>query len=186
MRRFHFLAISMVAFAALLTGVVLADIASASRAPAGSKRPPPNPPAHRLPPASAVTLSSLPDPSQAREPVLLSGSIKGPVTSGVHVTVWRKRPRDKHFRRVLATTSNSDGDYAVLASGPGIDTNVRWYASTRGVSSPVILQRVRALITLTSSTAAAVPGQPVRLTGYVTPWHGGNTALIQQLAANGR
>jgi hypothetical protein len=173
MRRFHFLAISMVAFAALLAGVVLADIASASHAPAGPKRPEPKRPAPKPAPVSGVTLSSLPDPSRAREPVLLSGALVGRATAGVHVTLWRKRPRNKHFHPALVTRCDARGRFAVLVSGSGVDTNTLWDARAGNVTSPTVLERVRALMTLKSSITAAVPGQPVHLRGRVTPWHGG-------------
>ena len=186
MRRFHFLAISIVAFAALLAGVGLADIASASHAPAGPKRPGPERPVPKPSAVSAVRLSSLPDPSQAREPVLLSGALVGRATTGVRVTLWRKRPRDKQFHPVLVTRSDIKGHFAVLVSGARVDTNTWWYATAGEVTSPTVLERVRALMTLKSSITGAVPGQPVQLSGRVIPWHGGDMLEIQQLAANGQ
>src|SRR5258708_40012328 len=106
--------------------------------------------------------------------------------AGVSVTLWRKRPRDRGFHPAFNTPTETGGNYAVLVSGTDVSTNVQWYATTNGATSSTSLQRVRATLTLSSSATAAAPGEPVRLSGHVIPWHGGDRVQLQQLAANGQ
>ena len=180
MRRFHVLpisivafaaAIALVAFAAAIALVAFAGPASASRAPAGPKR-------QRA--VKAVTLATAPNPSTARQPIVLSGRVVGFLRAGTLVSLWRKRPRDRRFHIALQTRTDRKGRYALLASGTGVDTNSQWYAATHGVASPISVQHVRALLTLKSSTTAAAPGDRVGLSGHATPWHGGDRVLLQR------
>ena len=182
MRRFHFLPISIVVSLAVITAAVFAAAALASKAPAG----PPKPPKPKPPAITGVTLTPAPNPSQAGQPIILSGSVVGVLTAGVPVTLWRKRVRDAHFHAAFRTTTVGGGGYAVLVSGSDLNTNVQWYATTSGVTSSTALQRVRAAVKLRTSTTGAAPGDPVQLSGHVAPWHGGDSVQIQQLAANGR
>jgi len=174
MRRFHVLPISIVVLAAALATAALSGMARASRAPAGAKQPPA---------VKAVTLVTAPNPSLAGRPVLLSGRVIGVRPAGIRVRLWRKRPRDRHSHVALTAPTDRNGRYEVLAFGT--DVNVQWFATTRGVRSSALFQRVRALMTLKSSTTAAAPGDAVQLTGHVLPWHGGDRIQIQQRAATG-
>jgi phospholipase C len=181
MRRFHFLPISIVVLSVSVAAALFAAAAGASRAPAG----PPKPPKPKPPVVKALTLAAAPNPSQAGQPILLSGRVMGIQKSGVAVTLWRKRPRDRNFHQAFVTPTGVGGNYGVLVSGTDVNTNSQWYATTHGVTSSTALERVRAALTLKTSTIGAAPGEPVQLRGHVTPWHGGNSVQIQQLAANG-
>jgi phospholipase C len=181
MRRLYVLPITIVAISAAIAAVALVGSASASRAPTGPKRSVPKRPA-----VTAVTLAPAPNPSQAGQPILLSGRLLGSRPAGVPVELWRKRPRDRRFHLAFRTPTDAKGRYALLVSGTDINTNVRWYATTRGVTSSIALQRVRALLTLKSSATGVAPGEPVRLSGHVTPWHGGDRVQLQELAATGQ
>ncbi len=179
MRRFHVLPISTVVLVAALAGVAAGGPAGASRAPGGSKRPP------KPPPVTSLTIASTPNPSRAGQPVLVSGQVLGSARAGAPVTLWRKRPRDSSFQAAYETSADAGGHYAVAVTGSDLKTNVEWYAATHGVSSPIATQRVKALVTLASSTTAAAPGDPVRFRGHVTPWHAGDSVQLQQLNAAG-
>ena len=179
MRRFHVLPISTFVLLAALAAAAVAGPAGATRAPA---RPKP-PPMRRE--VTGVTIAASPDPSRAGQPVLLSGQVQGPGSAGVAVTLWRKSPGDSSFDLVLYTSANASGDYAVMATGSDLDTNAEWFAEADGVKSPIVAQRVKALVTLTTSTTVATPGDAVRFRGHVTPGHAGDQVQLQQLNAAG-
>ena len=183
LRRFHVLPISTLALAAVLAaaGVAASAAGSAGASPAPARaKPPPKPP-----PVTGVTIASSPNPSRAGQPVLLSGQVLGRGGPGVPVMLWRKRPLDGSFHSAFRTTADTAGHYAVMATGSDLDVNTEWYAEADGVSSPIATQRVRALVTLTTSTTAAAPGQAVRFRGHVTPSHAGEEIQLQQLNAAG-
>ena len=162
MRRFHVLPISIFALSAVIAAALLVAPAGASRAPSGAPKPP------NRPAVTAVTLTAAPNPSQAGQPILLSGRVVGIRKAGVPVRLWRKRPRDRRFHLAFSTPTETGGNYAVLVSGIDVNTNVQWYATTHGVTSSTALHRVRATLTLKSSATAAAPGEPVGLSGHVT------------------
>ena len=180
MRRFHVLPISTLAVVATIAAAALAVPAGASRAPAG-----PKPVKHKAPPVTAVTIAAQPNPSLAGQPVLFSGRVIGTRRAGAPVQLWRKRPRDGRFHLAFQTQADAAGHYAVLVSGSEVNTNTQWYAATHGVSSTTAAQRVKALLTLNSSTTAAAPGETVKLGGHVKPWHAGDHISLQQLSAAG-
>jgi phospholipase C len=180
MHRLHVLPISIAAFIAALAAVALATSASASHAPSGAKHPPP-----KRPTVTAVTIASSPNPSQAGQPVLLSGRVVGIQKAGMSVALWRKLPRDHSFHLALQTPTDSSGHYAVLVSGTAVNTNTEWYATTHGVSSSTAAQAVHALLTLKPSAPQAAPNEPVGLRGHVTPWHGGDSVLLERRTLTG-
>jgi phospholipase C len=179
MRRLHVLPISIAALIAA-AAVALASSASASPSRPGGRHPAP-----KRPKVSAVTIASSPNPSQAGQPILLSGRVVGMKKAGMPVTLWRKLPRDAGFHAAIQTPTDSSGHYAVLVPGTGLTTNTQWYATTKGVASPTTLQAVYALVTLKSSEAQAAPNELVGLKGHVVPWHGGDPVVIQRLTATG-
>ena len=86
MRRFHVLPISIVSLVAI-AAVAFAGFARASRAPAGPKKPA----------VKAITFTTAPDPSQAGQPVLMSGRVIGIRKAGM--VVWPQRMGEAIGRR---------------------------------------------------------------------------------------
>jgi phospholipase C len=179
MRRLHVLPISIAALIAAFAAVAVASSASASPAAAGGK------PAPKRPKVTAVTIASSPNPSQAGQPVLVSGRIIGIRKAGVRVTLWRKFPREQRFHVAAQTPTDSTGHYAVLLSGSALNTNAQWYATAQGISSSTAFQTVRALVTLKPSTAAAAPNDVIGLRGHVTPSHAHDQIAIERLTNDG-
>ncbi len=130
---------------------------------------------------SAVTLAAAPDPASPNTPVIISGRVTGPGRVGAPVTVWREMAQQKRFRVAIRTVTDAMGYYAVVLPAASVRTNSRWYATARGVSSAPVRQSVRALVSLQPSSTLVAPGDRVVLSGHVTPWHGGNHILIEQL-----
>jgi phospholipase C len=129
----------------------------------------------------AVTLAAAPNPASPDTPVVMSGRVTGPGRGGAPVTVWREAAQQTRFHFVRRTVTDATGYYALVLPAASVTTNSRWYATARGVPSAEVRQSVRALVSLQPSSTLVAPGDRVVLSGHVTPWHGGNHILIEQL-----
>ena len=131
-----------------------------------------------------MTITAAPDPASPAAAVVISGTVAGPERAGALVTVWRMLPREARFHVALSAITDARGRYAVILPPAAVMTNAQWYASAGGVRSEPASQSVTALISLRPSTTLVAPGDRVVLSGHVTPWHGGNRILIEQLRRN--
>jgi phospholipase C len=128
-----------------------------------------------------LTISVAPDPAPAGVPVTISGRLIG-VARGRHVVLlWRQRLGERRFH--LAGATIAENRHYQFQQRPR--RNQLWYVTSGRLSSRVVLGRVQALITLTSSQTAVPPGVKVRLTGAVTPSHAGEEVEVRQLRVGG-
>jgi phospholipase C len=128
-----------------------------------------------------VTISIDPDPAQAGQTVTIAGRLVG-LPRGRHVvSLWHQLPGERRFR-MFATTLARGGRYE-FQERPR--RNGLWYAATAGLTSRVVLGRVRALVTLASSQTDVPPGVAVKLSGAISPSHAGQLVAIQQLHVGG-
>ena len=161
--------------------VVLSAAAVVTAARAGASE---HPPVHANRGVTAVTISAAPDPASPAAAVVISGTVAGPERAGALVTVWRMLPREARFHVALSAITDARGRYAVILPPAAVMTNAQWYASAGGVRSEPASQSVTALISLRPSTTLVAPGDRIVLSGHVTPSHGGNRILIEQLRRN--
>ena len=139
----------------------------------------------KAPKKPVITLASVPDPSSVGTPVTILGQVRGRHTQGIRVVLWTMLPRQRAFHFALATTTGVGGHFAVALGPQAVSTNREWYVTALGAQSPVLLQRVRAAVSLQSSSMLVAPGDRVVLSGQVRPWHGGDTVALEQLEPGG-
>ncbi len=131
--------------------------------------------------APRLTISVDPDPGQAGQPVALSGRLFG-VPRGRHVvSLWSRRLDQRNFH-LYDTTLTKHGRYEFQERPT---KNRLWYTTTDGLTSGMVLGRIRAEVTLASSQTNVPPGVAVTLGGLVVPSHSGDEVTVQQLQVGG-
>ncbi|MDQ6776171.1 MAG: alkaline phosphatase family protein [Actinomycetota bacterium] len=134
--------------------------------------------------AVRVSIVSAPNPSTAGARVTILGRVQG-ARVGTRVELWHRLAGWRRFHRVSGSRTGRFGDYKFVR-GPGIvETNRWWYVGAADRRSRPIVQRVRAVVTLSASDGSPAIGENVTFTGQVTPAHAGDPILLQQAAAGG-
>jgi phospholipase C len=128
----------------------------------------------------ALTIESTPNPSVAGHAVTVKGQVFGTPSASVPVELWTKVAGARRFRLTQSTRTDSAGAYSITVPAGQVDVSRQWYARAGGSRSPTVTQTVDALVDLTSSVNLPVPGQPIKLTGAVFPWHGGDQVQLQR------
>ncbi len=131
-----------------------------------------------------LTIASAPDPSQAGLPVIITGQLTGPRHANAVISLWQRLPWQRRFHRALRVRTDALGRYSITKAN-GVATNRRWYVVAHGLQSRTLTQRVRALITLTTSPTIADTGEVVTISGQVTPSHAGQRVMIEQRSPTG-
>ena len=90
----------------------------------------------------------------------------------MRVVLWYRLAGWRRFHPPARTTTDASGRYGIMRPAGRMQTNQAWYVVAGGLRSRTLNERVHALVVLNVSGTAAVPGEPVRLTGHVTPSHG--------------
>jgi phospholipase C len=136
---------------------------------------------------TTVTISVAPNPSQADSPAVISGRVSGTARAGANasVTIWRMLPGGPGFHSVFRAHATRSGRYAVIVPAGAVSTSSEWYAAADGVSSAVVIQSVRARVTITSSDLLPIPGERIVLHGHLTPRHRGTRMLLERLTGGG-
>jgi hypothetical protein len=103
------------------------------------------------------TIASRPNPSTAGDEVTISGRVLF-APAGTRVVLWHRLPFQRHFTRVVSTTTDGSGFYSIRRKPDLVDTNRRWYVTAQGKRSRTVEQSVHTLVTLTASTTTpAIP-----------------------------
>ncbi len=130
--------------------------------------------------AARLSITAVPNPSVAGLQVDIAGRLSGPAPARRRVVLWHRLPWQRSFHRVLATQTDSAGQYLIVRHPGVVETNRRWYVTAAGLRSETLTQRVHALVTLSAATTAPSPGDAVAFTGRVEPTHAGETVLLRQ------
>jgi hypothetical protein len=101
------------------------------------------------------------------------------------IVLWQRLTGQRKFHRVALTRTDRTGHYRIVWRVGRIWTNHRWYVTARGLRSRTITERVRALVTLSSSASAAAPGDLITFAGHVAPAHSRQRIAIEQSAGSG-
>ena len=131
-------------------------------------------------PSGSLSIASSPDPSMAGRKVVISGGLTGNPVSGAQVALWRELSGQSSFHQVAQTTTDSAGQYTFTMKRGSVNADQQWYVTANGLTSPTLQQKVDALIGLAAGSRTATAGQPVALSGHVTPSHAGQVLLIEQ------
>jgi phospholipase C len=134
-------------------------------------------------PPSSITIKASPSPSTAGEPVTISGRVKGTKRAGRPVALW-SMPAGQHiFTATAHGKTSAGGNYVFKLHSGEVLTNRQWYVSSGPIRSPTISQTVYARVTFTVSDRLPYPEEREVLKGRVSPFHGGDSILIQRRAA---
>jgi hypothetical protein len=134
--------------------------------------------------AIGLTIDSTPDPSTAGGPITISGRLLGLAQPGTPVVLWSMLP-DQRLHRVLQTSTNAAGEYAIVRGPGAVETNRQWYVTARGSRSRTVTQSVHALVTLVASAPGAAPGDRLTFSGHVRPADAGRRVLLEQHSDRG-
>jgi phospholipase C len=130
-----------------------------------------------------VSMWVAPNPGLANRPTLIWGRMRGiRHSAGVRVTIWRMVSGKRHFHRSFEAVTDRTGRYRLVVPPSAVRRNAEWYAAARGVKSATATQHVQAQVSLTPSDSFPIPGESLRLSGHVTPWHHGDRVLLERLA----
>jgi len=112
--------------------------------------------------------------------VVISGRLTGNPASGVQVVLWRELSGQSSFHQFAQTTTGSAGRYTFTMKRGSVNADQECYVTAGGLTSPTLQQKVNALVGLAAASHSATAGQPVTLSGHVTPSHAGQVVLIEQ------
>jgi phospholipase C len=130
-------------------------------------------------PGASLSIHVTHNPSVAGDRVVISGRLLAPGAGGL-VVLWQRAPGRRKFRVVATTRAGHGGRYRIVRRVGLVLTNRQWYTSSKGVSSRVVQEKVKALISLSATTTDAVIATPVYFTGHMTPGHPGERIALQQ------
>ncbi len=150
---------------------------------AGVSRAHPKP--HRKPARPTLTIATAPDPSNVGQGVTISGRLTGKRHGGAGVVLWTMLAGQRSFHFSARTRTLPDGTYTFTLDPEAVRTNRAWFVRARKVQSDVAQQQVRALVSLKTTDTMVAPGDRVSVSGHVTPWHGGDRVLVEQLLPGG-
>ena len=102
-----------------------------------------------------LTIRSSANPSRMGQRIVLTGRLTGRAASGVRVTLWQRLAGQRVFHRVSTTTAKGAGRFTIARRAGAVQTSRQWYVSTAGLKSRIVRQRVRASISLSSSTGSS-------------------------------
>jgi hypothetical protein len=128
-----------------------------------------------------LTISSSPDPSTAGQAVTISGRLLG-TGAGTGVKLWQRLPGAQKWVSIATTTTDVAGSYKFVRRGAAAATNRQWSVSTVAAASPVIVQQVRARVTLKVITTVFGGQIHTSFSGTVAPAHRGEKVILQRLA----
>jgi hypothetical protein len=131
-------------------------------------------------PSGALSIASSPDPSTTGRKVVISGGLTSNPVSGTQVVLWRELAGQSSFHKLAQTATDSAGQYTFTMKRGSVNADQRWYVTANGLTSPTLQQNVNALVGLAAASHTATAGQPVALTGHVTPSHAGQVVLVEQ------
>ncbi len=127
-----------------------------------------------------VSITAVPNPIDAGDPVVIVGHLSAPGNANRRVNLFHRLPNQFGFSFVQSVRTDSHGNY-LITRGPGVvDTNRAWFVRSLGAQSRTVHEGVHALVTLNASTTTAKSNQPVVFTGHVTPNHGGDRVFLQR------
>jgi len=142
-------------------------------------------PAHN----DGLTIAAAPDPILAGESVLIYGQLNGSEYAGQRITLYHRINPQTSFSVISRTTTSSTGFYDFTRGEGIVLSNRSWFVrGPDGSHSRTIQEGVAALISLVSNTTTASTGQPVVLSGHVTPSHPFERVKLQEqtgLSGNG-
>ncbi|MGI9184946.1 MAG: alkaline phosphatase family protein [Solirubrobacteraceae bacterium] len=127
-----------------------------------------------------LTVDASPNPATAGEQIRIFGRLTGPHRARRRVVLWHRLAAWRRFHPAARTITNAWGHYAIVRDPGVVETNRFWFVVVGHRHSRTFRERVHAAVALTASTASPAPGDPVTLSGHVTPRHRRERVLLEQ------
>jgi hypothetical protein len=142
-----------------------------------------------------VSLAAAPNPDVSGDPLTIIGTLsnsRGRQVQGAHLVLYHRVNPVPFFSPIQRTRSGPGGFFQINRAEGVVVSNREWYIVARGpggrflARSPIVRERVFAILTLASSTPNPETGQTVLFTGTVSPRHTGERVILErQTAQNG-
>jgi hypothetical protein len=123
-----------------------------------------------------LTLESSQDPIPFGQTITLSGAIKAGANQQLTLLA-RKRTPGSTFTPVATTTSGSEGKYSF---GQAPQENTSYRVTGAGISSAVLFEGVKYVLTAAASAGTVQSGQAVTFSGTVAPIRAGHVVYIER------
>ena len=130
---------------------------------------------------SALSIEASSDPIVVGQSVTFKGKLAGGAT-GTRVQLL-EHTRHGRFSAVAETTANAAGEYALAPQSPLHSTFYEVKAG--GQTSAVLFEGVRYLLSAEPSATSVQQGQPLGISGSVSPEHAGHVVYLEAQNASG-
>jgi hypothetical protein len=132
---------------------------------------------------SALTLEASANPIVIGQSVTLIGKLAG-ASAGTPVQLLAHTRHGGHFTAITQASTNAAGEYTMPAQTP---LNSTFYeVKGGGQTSAVLFEGVRDVITAQPSASSVPQGQPLSVTGTVTPDQAGHVVYLQAQSRSGQ
>jgi hypothetical protein len=130
---------------------------------------------------SALTIEASADPIVVGGSVTFNGKLAG-VSTATPVQLFA-HTRYGHFTAVAETTTNASGEYSFAPQSPLHSTF--YEVKGGGQTSAVLFEGVHDLLSLEPPATSVQQGQPLQVSGSVSPQHGGHVIYLEAQNAFG-
>lgn len=137
-------------------------------------------------PVAKIVAHAQPDAGDYGQNVVIWGRVTGRKAAHHKVTI-RTRASAIHgrFHRLRVLRTDAHGFFRLIRPGRSVRGSYSWFAVAGGHRSRQQRQLVRALVSLDAPAGVALPGQPLTLTGRLTPGTANQPVQIQEQSRNG-
>jgi hypothetical protein len=140
-------------------------------------------------PGKHISISAQPNPIVSGDPVVIFGQLTGRNASDALIKLFHRVAGAPAFTLVGTTHASSTGTYEFSRADGVVTTNRSWYVRSNGVASPIVRERVQALVTLSGpadgSSLLTGPAHPYTFSGTVSPAKVGASVELQRQEASG-
>lgn len=140
-----------------------------------------------------LTINATPNPINAGQGVFIYGQLNGSNNAGQTIYLYHRIVPQLRFTLIGRTQTTSAGFYSFIRNEGVVLTNRSWFVrGPNATHSRTVNERVAALVTLAATplpssvtTTTPVTGQPILLSGHVTPSHRYEPVDIQEQSSQG-
>jgi hypothetical protein len=126
---------------------------------------------------AGLSLAAAPDPASEGHSVTLTGTLSSGTVTAQTVDLWQRVAGQAAFTDVANTQTSASGGFTFMRA---VTTNAEWYAEAGSVTSPTLVELVRAAVALHASTVRPAVGARLALSGTIAPSHAGDRVALQQ------
>lgn len=135
----------------------------------------------------SLTINATPNPVLAGAGVDIYGQLSGPSFANEPILLYHRVAGAAKFTLVSKGMTNAQGFYEFTRADGIVETNRNWFVKgPDGARSPVVHEKVYALVSLNASSTTGTTRHPLVFTGSVSPAHPHQRVLLQkEIGVNG-